>query len=185
MVNLINEGLTAISTFVREEVDNIMSTVILGDSITQWNPLKYEGLVNMGLAGDTTRDIFWRIEEVKNIEAKKVIFMAGINDILMGFSFEKSCDFYQKITTLLKENFGEVILLSVLPIDGGDRINVKVRKLNEFIETFCEKNNLRFLNLSSFFCDENYNLKNGLSTDGIHLSSKGYEILNEEIMKLL
>lgn len=157
--------------------------IMLGDSITEWNPLKKEGLINMGQAGDTTRDIFWRIKEVKRIEADKVIFMAGINDTYMGFSLEKTLDFYQKVVSELKDNFSEVILLSVLPTDEDDR-NLKVRELNRRIEELAKENDLVFLDLYHNFCDENCFLKNSFSTDGLHLSSTGYEVLNREIIKL-
>jgi lysophospholipase L1-like esterase len=160
------------------------NTILLGDSITQWNPLKERCLVNMGEAGDTTRDIFWRIEEVKAIEAEKVIFMAGINDILMGFSKEKTLDFYKKIVLSLKESFEEIIILSVLPTEEGERVNAKVRELNRGIEEMAKENKLIFLDLYPIFCDENNTLKSVYSTDGLHLSSMGYETLNLEIIKL-
>lgn len=160
-------------------------TVMLGDSITEWNPLKHDEILNLGVAGDTTLDILSRIEEVKKLECQKVIFKAGINDILKKFSLEKSCDFYKKILKILQTNFDEVILLSVLPIEKHKRVNMKVRKLNKDIEEIALCNNLKFLDIYPLFCDEKLNLKSEYSTDGIHLSSKGYEVLNNEILKLL
>jgi len=160
-------------------------TVLLGDSITEWNPLKHDEILNLGIAGDTTLDIWSRIEGIKKMECNKVIFKAGINDILKKFSLEKSCDFYKKILQLLHINFEEVILLSILPIEKHERINAKVRKLNKDIEEIAEYNNFRFLDIYHLFCDEKLNLKSEYSTDGIHLSPQGYEVLNKEILKLL
>jgi lysophospholipase L1-like esterase len=160
-------------------------TILLGDSITEWNPLKHNEILNLGIAGDTTQDILLRVEEVRRLKCRKIIFKAGINDILKKFSLEKSCDLYKNILKLLQTNFEEIILLSVLPIEKHERINMKVRKLNKDLEKIAVCNNFKFLDLYHLFCDEKLNLKSEYSTDGIHLSPQGYDILNKEILKLL
>jgi len=159
--------------------------VLLGDSITEWNPLKHDGIINLGVAGETTVDILLRIEEVEGLRCRKVIFKAGINDILKKFSLEKSCESYRRIVEVLQLNFEEVTLLSVLPIERRGRINVKVRKLNKHIQEIAVCNNLNFLDIHPLFCDEELNLRGEYSTDGIHLSPRGYDILNREILKML
>ncbi len=159
-------------------------TVLLGDSITQWNPIKETEILNLGVAGDTTLDILLRIQEVEKINYQKVIFKAGINDILNNFSLKKSCELYGKVVEVLQRNFQEVTLLSVLPIENRRRINVKVRRLNGHIQEIAVSNNLKYLNIHPLFCDEELNLKKEYSTDGIHLSPMGYDILNKEISRL-
>ncbi len=159
--------------------------VLLGDSITELNPLKHENILNLGVYGNTTMDVFLRLEQLMELKADKVIFKAGINDILNKFSLEKSRDFYERILIILQKKFKEIILVSVLPIENRSKINLKIRKLNKVIEEIAIKNNLKFLDLYPLFCNENLNLKSGYSADGIHLSSKGYEVLNNEILKLI
>jgi lysophospholipase L1-like esterase len=163
----------------------LKKTVLLGDSITEFNPLKHNEILNLGVHGDTTENILLRIEKLGEIKCKKIILKAGINDILKKFTLEKSYTFYKKILETLEENFEEIILLSVLPIEKYSKINMKVRKLNKLIEDLSICHNLKFINLYPLFCDENFNLKKEYSTDGIHLSSEGYEVLNYEIIKLL
>lgn len=160
-------------------------TMLLGDSITEWNPLQNKNIINMGVAGDTTRDIFWRIGEVKSIEAEILIFMAGINDILMNFPFEKTCDFYNKIVSSLKENFDEIILIGILPAVGDDKLSMNILQVNRFIENFAKENNLIFLDISKLFFDEEGSLNLSLYTDGLHLSSMGYKVLNDELLKII
>ena len=160
-------------------------TMLLGDSITEWNPLQNKNIINMGVAGDTTRDIFWRIGEVKSIEAEILIFMAGINDILMNFPFEKTCDFYNKIVSSLKENFDEIILMGILPAVGDDKLSMNILQVNRFIENFAKENNLIFLDISKLFFDEEGSLNLSLYTDGLHLSSMGYKVLNDELLKII
>lgn len=159
-------------------------TILLGDSITQWNPLKHDEILNLGIAGNTTEDILLRIKKVEGSRCQRVIFSAGINDILNNFSLKKSCELYGKVVEVLQRNFQEVTLLSVLPIENRRRINVKVRRLNEHIQEIAVSNNLKYLNIHPLFCDEELNLKKEYSTDGIHLSPMGYDILNKEISRL-
>ena len=160
-------------------------TVLLGDSITEWNPMKTEEILNLGIAGNTTEDIWERIGQAKNTGCKKLIFKAGINDILKKFSLEKSQNFYKKISGVLKDEFDEVVFLSVLPIEGRKMINRKVRKLNKVIEEIALQNDFEYRNIHHLFCDEEHNLKSEYSTDGIHLSLEGYKVLNTEINELL
>ncbi len=160
-------------------------TVLLGDSITQWNPIKHDEILNLGVAGETTLDILMRIGEIEGGEYQKVVFKGGINDILKGFSLEKSCDSYRKIVEVLQRNFQEITLISVLPIEGRRRINMKVRRLNEHIREIAACNNINYLDIYPLFCDNELNLRGEYSTDGIHLSPVGYDILNSEILKVL
>jgi lysophospholipase L1-like esterase len=159
-------------------------TIMLGDSITEWNPMEKENVINMGIAGDTTRDILWRIDSVKNIEAEKVILMAGVNDIYMGFSLEKTLDFYKKIVSSLTESFQEIILLAVLPTEE-ERVNVKIEAMNRSIEELAKENSLIFFDFSKIFFSDDNSLNRYFYTDGLHLSSKGYEVLNKEILSIL
>ena len=99
--------------------------ILLGDSITEWNPLKHKRIINLGVYGNTTEDIWLRIEDVEEVRGNKVIFKAGVNDVLKKFSLEKSRNYYDKISYTLKNNFEEVIFLSVLPIEGRKIINNK------------------------------------------------------------
>ncbi len=159
--------------------------ILLGDSITEWNPLEHEGLINLGIHGNTTEDIWLRIEEVEKSNGYKLIFKAGINDVLKKFSLEKSREYYEKISDVLKNKFEETIFLSVLPIERRKKINAKVRNLNRIIKETADNNKIKFIDVHHLFCDENLNLKKEYSSDGIHLSEEGYEVLNREILKLI
>ncbi len=163
----------------------LKTTILLGDSITELNPFKHDKVINLGVYGNTTRDIVSRINGISEFNCKKVILKVGINDILKGFSLKKSSQYYKEIFHVLEKHFKKIIVLSILPIEGRSKINMKVRKLNKIIEENAIVNNFNFIDLHYLFCDENLNLKNEYSVDGIHLSQKGYEILNGEILKLI
>jgi len=163
----------------------LKTTILLGDSITELNPFKHEKVINLGVYGNTTMDIISRINGISEFNCKKVILKVGINDILKGFSLKKSSEYYRKIFHTLRQHFKKIIVLSILPIEDRSKINMKVRKLNRIIEENAKINNFNFIDLHYLFCDEKLNLKSEYSIDGIHLSPKGYEILNSEIIKLI
>ena len=56
--------------------------VIFGDSIVEWN--KKLSYINYGQAGYRTRDVFWQLEELENLDEDLGILMVGVNDILCG-----------------------------------------------------------------------------------------------------
>ncbi len=161
------------------------STILLGDSITELNPFKHEKVINLGVYGNTTVDIASRIRKISDLKCQKVILKVGINDVLNGFSLDKSSEYYKEILLTLEKHFKKIIVISILPIEGRSRINMKVRKLNKIIEEKAATNNFKFIDLYPLFCDADLNLKREYSVDGIHLSPKGYEILNKEILRLL
>lgn len=153
--------------------------VIFGDSITAWNPRK--DVVNMGIPGDTTRDMLWRIEEIRSLSEKRVVFMGGINDILMGISRERIVENLEKIVDILKTSFSEVILLSILPIQGSEKRKLEIVEINRLIEDMAERKCVGYIGCHSQFSDDRGELRDLYTTDGIHLSTYGYSLLNNII----
>ena len=156
-----------------------MNKIVIGDSITAWNPRK--DTVNYGVPGDCTRDILWRMEEIKVGKDDKVILMMGINDILMNILDTKIIENYTKILESLITKSKSVVVFSILPIVGEKIRNERIVSLNEKIESLCAEKEVEFVELSSEFTGENGWLKSEFTTDGIHLSTAGYKVLNRMI----
>ena len=152
--------------------------ILLGDSITAWNPRK--DAVNMGVPGDTVRDILWRVEDILEVAGDEVYLMAGINDIIMGFSEGKILENYTKLVGTLKKNFKRLIVISVLPVDSSSR-NEIIRSLNKKIEEIGQEAGGEYLDLYQGFTGKAGNIDMKYTTDGVHLSSKGYDLLNTKL----
>ena len=89
--------------------------VIFGDSIVEWNrKLSY---INYGQAGYRTRDVFWQLEELENLDGDLGILMVGVNDILCGYELDYTLDYYKKCVTELRKRFKKLLLISMLPTD--------------------------------------------------------------------
>lgn len=151
----------------------------LGDSITAWN--NFKGVKNYGVAGFTTLDLLWQLEKNEDIRGGIVVMMIGVNDVLSDFPPKKTFENLTKIIDILRERFERIILVSVLPTMYIDR-NRTIKNLNFFLKEQLFLENLGIYNL---FVNEDGVLDNKCTADGVHLSSYGYEILNNEIKKVI
>lgn len=157
--------------------------VFLGDSLTMrhnWSNFKAS---NMGIDGDTTADILSRLHYAK--EAKHIVLMIGVNDILNQIPLREIQANYRRILeSFSKEQ--KLTLLSLLPVideRGTKSINQDIRTMNRWLKLQVEKDNLDYIDLYPHFLDpQNQGLKREFTTDGIHLTSKAYRLW-EKILK--
>lgn len=151
--------------------------IMLGDSLIDWNyNSPYE---NYGKNGYRTRDVFWLLESRKDISGDIGILLVGVNDFFANMELEKTQEYYKKIITELEKRVSKLILISLLPTDRK-YINDKVQIFNTWLEKNYSEN---FLNLYQYFIDENLEMRRELTTDGIHLNHRGYEIFNKYLDK--
>ena len=147
--------------------------IMLGDSLIDWNyNSPYE---NYGKNGYRTRDVFWFLEENKNLYGDIGILLVGVNDFFTNMEFEKTKEYYKKIVSELQNRVEKLILISLLPTDRK-YINIKVETFNNWLK---ESYPNEFLNLYSNFIDESFKMDFKYTTDGIHLNHNGYEIFNK------
>ena len=159
--------------------------IFLGDSITAWNSqLKnINNSNNFGVPGFISRDIVWQLQadDEETIKGDTVILMVGVNDIMMGISLEKIILNIEDILSMLENKFKETIIISLLPIDNL-KMNSEIKKLNNHLKTI---NNIKFLDIYNLFINKHEVIDYKFTTDGVHLSNYGYEILNNELFKIL
>lgn len=153
--------------------------VMLGDSITyrgDWKKLlENEHLVNLGIDGDTTSGILNRVNVVVELEPKFVFLMAGINDLCMSIPIEDVFCNYKKILEILKEKNINLIVQGTL-ITQMSAVNKKVESFNKLLQGYCEKKEIKFIDLNRFFSNEDNLLREDLTIDGLHLGQKAYKV---------
>jgi len=168
---------------MRQNVEIIM----LGDSLTSkanWKELlNHDNILNLGMNGDTTKDILNRIDTVIEIKPKVVFLMAGINDMSYSINIEEIFKNYTDILEILLLHKIKVIVqltlyTTMLPF------NKKVTCLNKMLIEYCNKNMIEYIDLNHSFCDENNTLKQELTTDGLHLGLKAYKAWAYKINQL-
>ena len=183
--------------------------LFVGDSVTNWwdlnlyfSDLGY--VVNRGIGGDTTEYILKRSDaDVFQLEPKKVVYMAGINDILTIcpdlWGKKPGADREAVIKSILAnvEAFinkcvnTELYICSVTPLDMCLPYNLSkpedtVVEVNEGLKKLCKKHGVTYVDYHSSLKNADDNrLRDGLSTDGVHPEGEAYTVMAKILRKAL
>lgn len=178
--------------------------VFIGDSITDfwrsagrrpWEQrLAPFRPLNLGIAGDRTEHVLWRLQNgaLGNLKPRAVVLMIGTNN-LKGVSAAHSVeDTAAGVAAILKELDRRlpgvpILLLSILPRQPKyDWMAAKVKETNAKLEALGDGRRVRFLNLHDRFLDAEGGIRAELmEADLLHLSEKGYETWAEAITPVL
>lgn len=162
--------------------------VMLGDSITcavSWNELFDFQIVNRGINGDTTAGFLQRLNQVLELNPKKVFIMGGINDIFQSYSVEEIFENHKKIVQTLKEhNITPYIQSTLYTAKKENGYNDKVKQLNLLLQHYCQENQIEFIDLNKKL-SKNELLIQDYTHDGLHLKANAYVIWRDEIKKYI
>ncbi|MDD3588092.1 MAG: GDSL-type esterase/lipase family protein, partial [Thermoguttaceae bacterium] len=169
--------------------------LLLGDSITnRWDTMgkaqwkKYlEGhkAVNLGIGGDTTQNVLWRIDhyDFSKTTPKKAFLLIGVNNTSSETRAENIVLATRQIIQRLQEKFPgiHVYVMKQFPNRRGDKWTpertAKVKMLNELLPYYVR--DLKGVTMLDF--DSAFRLKDGsvpaeYMPDGLHLGVPGFEI---------
>lgn len=175
--------------------------LFLGDSITDFYPLEeyYDNLpvVNSGIAGNKTTDILSDMQtRVYQYNPTKVFLLIGTNDLdstnedIVVTTFNN----IKEIVREIKENRGDATIYveSVYPVNStiennvaNNRTNKKIKSLNKRLFDYCDGKNCDYINLYDDLVDEDGNLKEEYTEDGLHLNTLGYVVVTRELLPYL
>lgn len=167
--------------------------VFYGDSITDgWGRragkfFPGKPYINRGISGQTTTQMLVRFQQdVVRLKPAVVVILAGTNDVAGNTGPENMQmieDNFISMVELAKANGIRVVLSSVLPSKKfGWNPEVKpaeaIKTLNQWIESYCAKENLVYLNYYPALVDSEGGIKAELAMDGIvHPNDAGYAIM--------
>lgn len=186
--------------------------IFLGDSITQgWEgagkkawadtfaPMK---AVNLGIGGDQTGHVIWRITEGKELEPlkpKAAVIMIGTNNT-GGHSAEQIAGGIKAIVEELRKQKPEmkILVLGVFPRGGGvekgadapaDKLNKKIPAINEIIAKLDDGKHVFYKDIGKKFLSEDGTLTRKMMPDLLHLSPEAYEAwanaIKDDVQKLM
>jgi len=168
------------------------AVILIGNSITQGLAVSavFPKSVNYGIGSDTTIGVLERLSDYKSISrAKAIVIAVGVND-LSRRNNDEIIKNYKKILNKLPNNI-PVIASAVLPVDeiikNKTGRNNRISDLNVALDSLCENYiNVHFVNPSKLLIDSDNNLSTLYHVgDGVHLNTKGYNILINELRKAL
>ena len=176
------------SIYKTEKADIVM----LGNSITfgvNWNELMGRTtVINRGIASDNMYGYLQRLENIYTLHPKLCCIMGGINDIYQGLPVEVVFENYKKLIEGLRSHKIVPVIQSTLFISSKWRQytekNLEVAKLDILLADYARRNDVDYVNLNAVMSKDNL-LKEELTTDGVHLTAKGYAIWRDELEKIL
>lgn len=179
--------------------------IFLGDSITNgWENKKawkeHFGSfnpVNLGIGGDQTGHVLWRItdgKELENLKPKVAVIMIGTNNT-GGHTAEQIAGGIKAIIDELKSQKPgiKVLLLGVFPrgraadanpetkVIPADKLNKKIPEINAIIAKFDDGKTVIFKDIGKEFLDKDGGLPKEIMPDYLHLSEQGYDIWGKAI----
>ena len=168
--------------------------LFLGDSIVEYFPL-YELLktpktvINRGIRGYRSDLLLEYLDSLLFGQAvDKIFLLIGTNDIGKEIPQQETVKNVESIIQTIARNYplAEICLLSVLPVNESPtykkrvhlRSNRKVQSLNHvYQELTSAYMNVTFVNVYDSLLDEAGQLAEAFTTDGLHLTVAGYQVL--------
>lgn len=171
--------------------------ILVGDSLSMWFPT--EGLpggqlwLNQGISGENSRQILNRLSAFSQTRPDTIYVMAGTNDLRQGVSDEVILNNLRQILSSLRLNHpqAQVVVESILPMrlssipsdsEAVARLRAsRIRNLNQQIAVIAQQEKAGYLNLNALFADNQGQMRQELTTDGIHLTRRGYQVWQDAI----
>jgi lysophospholipase L1-like esterase len=161
--------------------------ILLGDSLTMWFPSERlpggKIWLNQGISGENSGQILKRLSAFSTTKPDIIYLLAGINDLRQGATDAMILDNLHQILRRLRLKHPKslVIVQSILPTRLTAIPNQRIRNLNEQIAIIAQQEGAGYLNLHTLFADSQGKLRQDLTTDGLHLSQRGYEVWQEAL----
>jgi lysophospholipase L1-like esterase len=160
--------------------------VFLGNSITaegkDWSErLSYPNIKNRGIGGDVTAGVLARIDEITYFKPKAVFLLIGINDLWNNTPNIPSVEYISsniiKISNVINKISPntKIYIQTILPVEK-EVYKENIISINSILKQAQNKNPYKIIDLYSVFVNNEGTIKSDLSTDGVHLSEKGYDV---------
>jgi len=169
-----------------EEFD--VDVAFLGDSLTDGYDLGYYypqyTVVNRGIGGDTSHGLEARLEvSLYDLCPKVAVILIGANN------FDTMLDNYESILLGIKDHLPKtkVVLCSLTAMGLGWKKNNRIAAYNNVtIKKLAAKHGFEFVDLyTPLFNVDTGEIFAEYTTDGGHLTDKGYRVLTDEITPYL
>jgi len=186
---------------INQAVKNAPHTVLfLGDSLTEgWDPVSWEkslaphDVLNVGISGDFTDHILWRLEH-GNLAGpppppKAVILLIGTNDLAAHRSAELTANGIRANLVLLRERLPEstILLLGLLPRERSPDAPLRraAAEVNSLIRGCADGQHIVYAEIGDVLLDSEGELSAAVSPDWLHFTARGYALLASRLEPVL
>lgn len=177
-----------------KKMEGKIDVVFVGDSITaRWrgseNWTKHWGnyrAINMGIGGDQTQHLLWRLQngQLEGYKAKVFVVMIGTNN-LWGRSAkpEEAAAGVKAVLDLIqaKQPQAKILLMSLLPVGEKPGPGRELRaSVNEIIKKY-EGGSITYVDVWAKFLQPDDTISKEVMHDFLHLAPAGYDLWAEAI----
>lgn len=165
--------------------------VLTGDSLSLAFPARLlpnqVTWLNQGISGETTRGLLRRLDDISPLQPEAIFVAIGINDLLQGVGEDTIVENHRAIARELRSAHprSRIVLQSLLPHrgrlstwEGRARLEraqtAKLKRINNRLAQVARDERVDYLDLFAMFSDNTGILHPDLTTDGLHLSDRGY-----------
>jgi beta-glucosidase len=170
--------------------------IFIGDSITQgweragskvWDEFYGKrNAVNLGIGGDRTQHVLWRLENgnIEGISPKLAVLMIGTNNARDNASEQTAAGvklIVEKLRTKLPKT--KILLLAIFPrgADANDPLRKKNEGANEIIKQLADGQMIHYLDIGPKFLAADGTLSKEVMPDLLHLNETSYRTWAEAI----
>jgi len=158
------------------------SIVMLGNSLTEqggnWSSKIGNGATvnNRGIAGDNCDGVLARLGELMCSQPKSIFIMIGTNDLWTNYTVAEVGSKINDIATALTDSLPEskIFVQTLMPLGEGHDKAERLLAINQAINGFTERK-YQLLDTFTAMANDQGVLTADLTTDGVHLTSAGYE----------
>ncbi|QJW97779.1 GDSL-type esterase/lipase family protein [Frigoriglobus tundricola] len=177
--------------------------IFLGDSITHgWEGQKKiwdaafgaSKPVNLGIGGDQTGHVLWRITEGKEIDPLKpklAVIMIGTNNMGAHTAEQIAGGVRTIVETLQKQKPDiKILVLGIFPRSprAADAVRDKIKYANTFLAKLADGKQVFYKDIGDKFLEKDGSLDKKIMPDYLHLSAEGYQIwadaIKDDVAKL-
>ena len=176
--------------------------IFIGDSIVEYYPLQEllgtaKTIVNRGIRGYQTGLLLDNLDaHLYGDAVDQIILLIGTNDIGKDIPMNDALDNLERVIQSLNRDYplSQIKLVSILPVNEGEeykqtvyiRTNEKIREWNQAYEALASAYmQVDFVPVYDSLTDTEGQLKKNYTTDGLHLSVAGYQVLSEALKGVL
>ena len=176
--------------------------IFIGDSIVEYYPLQEllgtaKTIVNRGIRGYQTGLLLENLDaHLYGDAVDQIVLLIGTNDIGKDISMNDALDNLERVIQSIAREYplSQIKLVSLLPVNEGEeykqtvyiRTNEKIREWNQAYEALASAYmQVDFVPVFDSLLDQEGQLREDYTTDGLHLSVAGYQVLSETLQDQL
>jgi len=167
------------------------------DNLRNWNGnFKGWNAADFGWGADKTQNMLWRLQqgELDGVNPKVIVLLAGTNNIGNVSPADdtdvRAAETVRGVAAILKELRARapratIVLMGITPRNDNIQVMPIVDAANRGIAKLADGRGIRYLNINALLVDDRGVLLQGMTSDGLHLTAKAYQLWADALKPVL